>query len=133
MPASTSAADVRRLIYGGSTRSGYLSPADLVWFRANEPNLYLAAAAAAEAEAQQLVATGNRKVGDLEISYDNSSEWRALAKQLRIRGLVRISPYSGGISVSDKDSQAADTDYDAPSFKRGQFDNNSSTGGSTAY
>ena len=58
-----------------------------------------------------------------------AEHYRALAKSLRLQAAAKITPYSGGISVDDKDSQKDDTDYSKPPFELGQHDYNSlSTG-----
>jgi len=123
--ASTAAADIRRLIYGGSGSSGSLSTGDLEWFRSNNVNLYIGAAAAAGAEAAKAYASPTYKtVGDLSIGQSGIYlRYRALEKQLRAQGVRRIAPYAGGISVAGKDSDYADSDMVTPVFRVGQFDN----------
>lgn len=121
MPSSTSIAQVRRLIYGGSTRSGSLSTGDIGWFVDNNANIYLAASAAAAAEGQ-VAGGGRKKVGDLEIDEGAAGGWMDLSKTLRLRGIRSVSVYAGGISQSDKETQRADTDWDKPANRLGQFD-----------
>ena len=122
--ASTAAADIRRLIYGGSGSSGSLSTGDLEWFRSNNVNLYIAAAAAADAEASQYAGVASKQVGDLKLSYHAASDgYLALSKSLRAQGVRRIAPYAGGISVAGKTADYADTDMVPPVFQVGQFDN----------
>lgn len=120
MASSTQVAQIRRLIYGGSTRTGSLSTGDIGWFADNRGNIWLAAAAAAEAEGAYAGA-GRKKVGDLEIDEGNGG-WRDLAKSLRLQGLRSVKPYAGGISVSDKETQRSDSDYDQPAVRLGMFD-----------
>ena len=126
MTTSTKAHPIRRLLYGGSTRTGNLSTADLEWFIDDKPNVYLAASAAALSEAQNYAARGNRVVGDLEIDYVGQGGtvqvWQDLSARLRLQGIRTVKPYSGGISVTDKANREAQTDYDRPAFSREQFD-----------
>ena len=121
--ASTADSDaVRRLLYGGSTRSGSLSTGDIDWFVDTNSNLWLAASEAAMAEAG---AAGSgitrKKVGDLEIEY-SAGEWTSRSKTFRRRGIAKVSPYAGGISVADKASVESDSDRDRPEFYRGIHD-----------
>lgn len=128
---STSAADIRRLIYGTSTGTGSLSTADLLWFDSNNQNTYLAAAAAADAEAAVVAGAADKQVGDLRISYRGAAEaYKALSQRLRLQGVRRVAPYAGGISVAAKDTANADTDMVTPKFRTDQFTNpiSSSTG-----
>ena len=131
MASSTQIAQTRRLVYGGSTRSGSLSAGDVAWFFDNNANLYLGAAAAANAEQINAIAGGRKKVGDLEVDPSvTAAGWGALSKQLRLRGVRQVSPFSGGISRNQKAATETDADWDEPESRRGQFDYNSdSTGG----
>lgn len=120
--ASTADMNVmKRHLYGGSTRSGTLSTGDLGYYADNAPNLYIAASRAALAEAGASVG-GSKQVGDLKIDR-KAEDWHALSKRLRIEGVRSVKPYSGGISVADSDSQAADTDWRRGPFRVGRFDN----------
>ncbi len=135
MASSTDIAQMRRLLYGGSTRSGSLSTDDVAWFHDNNGNLYLAASEAANAEALNKAAQGDRKVGDLEIKFAGAGGavdfYTQLAKRLRLRGVRSTKPYVGGSSVGDKAAQNSDRDWDKPESKRGQFDYNSDSTGRT--
>lgn len=124
--ASTSDSDtIRRHIYGGSTRSGTLSTADIDWYADNYSNLWLAASEAANAEALKAMSGGKKKVGDLEIDVGaTAAAWNDLAKRLRVTGVRKggVSPFSGGISISDKTSNETDSDWDRTAGQLGQFD-----------
>lgn len=121
MASSTSIAQIRRLIYGGSTRAGTLSTGDIGWFADNSANIWLAASQAAAAEGAA-GGVGRKKVGDLEIDEGAAGGWLDLSKALRLRGIRSVSVYAGGISVSDKATQQADSDWDQPANKLGDFD-----------
>ncbi len=122
--------DLQRFLYGGSTRTGTLSTADLGSFADENPNIFLAAEQAAYAEMQEAIAGGRKKVGDLEVDPGAvAGSWQRLAKQLRLRGVRRgVKPYAGGISIDDRAAQERDSDWDRPESRRGQFDYD---GGST--
>jgi len=135
MASSTQIAQMRRLLYGGSTKTGSLSTDDVAWFFDNNVNLYLGAAQAANAEALVKAAQGDRKVGDLEISFAGAGGgvdfYTKLSKELRLRGVRQVKPFSGGISVDAKVAAEADSDWDRPESRRGQFDYNGGSTGAT--
>jgi hypothetical protein len=125
MASTEDTSSVRRYIYGGSTRSGSLSTADIDSYVDENSNTYLAAAAAADAEALLAMAGGKKKVGDLEIDVGATAPtWLALAKKLRVRGIRKggVTPFSGGISLNDKANNESDTDWNQTAGKLGQFD-----------
>lgn len=67
----------------------------------------------------------SQSVGSVSVSYsDRLEHYRGLLGRLRMRGPA-ITPYCGGISVSEKQSVDDDTDRDAPAFKRDMFDRKS--------
>ena len=121
MASSTDIAQVRRLIYGGSTRAGTLSTGDIGWFVDSAPNVWLAASEAAASEAAAY-GSGRKKVGDLEIEEGSAGGWLDLSRRLRRKGISSVSPYAGGISVSDKVTQDTDSDYSRPGNRLGMFD-----------
>ena len=122
--------DLQRYLYGGSTRTGTLSTADLGSFADENPNIFLAAEQAAYAEMMEAIAGGKKKVGDLEVDPGVvAGRWQTLAKQLRLRGVRQVKPYAGGVSIDDKRATETDKDWDTPESRRGQFDYD---GGSTA-
>ena len=124
--ASTADADtVRRLIYGGSTRTGTLSTGDINWFVDANPNVYLAASEAAFAEyAVEAGQPTNKAVGDISIGRSaDYLRYRELAQNLRRRGLRSVKPYAGGLTRSSKDTERDDSDRVPPAFAVGQFDN----------
>ncbi len=123
--ASTADADtVRRLIYGGSTRTGTLSTADVNWFVDNNPNVRLAASEAAMAEATLLASKPSRTVGDISIDYTGAiNNYRSMSADLRKSGLRSVKPYAGGLTRSSKDTERDDSDRVPPAFAVGQFDN----------
>ena len=143
-PAGSNRDLIRTLISDTNTSRQILSDEFIAYAVAQKPNVYLAASLCAETMVSSTAATSaylasnvtKKKVGDLELSYGGggsgtsaAEHYRALAKSLRLQAASKITPYSGGISVDDKDSQKDDTDYSRAPFELGQHDYNSlSTG-----
>lgn len=134
-PSTSNIDAVRFLTKDTSTGSAINSDEEIQWLIDTYPSIYLAAAAAADAIAGSYAdQASSKKVGDLSISYGGRAvEYTALAKSLRMQAALKATPFSGGISISDKDSQEADSDWDRPSFSRGMSDNYGSTGGLDDY
>jgi len=138
-PANVTTDAIRALIRDTSTSTAVnlLTDNEVAWLEADYPNVYYAAAAGAD-----MIASGKgdavfqKKVGDLALSMGApkagiAEQYRMLAARLRMTAASRgVKPYTGGISVSDKDTQRADTDWDQPAAAIGMNDYaNSSTGG----
>ena len=68
-----------------------------------------------------------RKVGDLVIKRSEASDiaddFRALAVRYGSMAAAGVSPYSGGRTISDKNTVEDDTDRVRPAFTRKLFDN----------
>ena len=117
-PATDTTDAVRLLIYDTST-GPLLTDAEVDWFIAQHANTYFAAAAAAGAIAasysDDII---EQKVGDLEWKKAGgvdgmSGQYRSLAAELRATGVrIGVAPYAGGISISDKDANLSDSDWD---------------------
>lgn len=90
----------------------------------NAGNAYSAAIACVEALISKYSRKVTKSVGDLSISYsDIVGNYRELLAGLRRRATVQIcTPYAGGISISDKQTDEADSDRTQPSFYRGMHD-----------
>jgi len=111
--------------------SAKLSDEEIEYLVDSNSHVLLAAAAAADAIAASYAADPtDKQVGDLRVSYGGGQpgSYQALAKQLRRQAARKASVgmYAGGISVSDKDTAAGDTDRVQPVFARGMNDH---TGG----
>ncbi len=134
-PGSRNIDAVRVLIQDTSTGSAVLQDEEIQYFIDQTPHLYLAAAEAAGAVAGHyagLARVDSKKVGDLQIVAGDAigtrvREYRNLADTLRRQAAMKATPFSGGISVADKDLQEADTDYDRPFAALGMHDNPAST------
>lgn len=127
--ASTADQDyVRILVYGGSTRSGTVSVADIGTVLDDSVNVYLAASRIALAEAANLARQTNLKVGDLSITRIGieAAQYRTLSKDLRKQGVRSVKPFAGGISQAQKDTNENNSDR-VSGFRIGMFDNPGST------
>ena len=129
---STSNTDAVRLeVQDTSTSSGLnvLTDVEITYFLNTEVNtLYAAAAAAETISAKGSNFITSKKVGDLmetagSGSISPSVMFRELAATLRMRANLSLKPFSGGISVSDKQNQESDTDWDKPAVRIGLHDN----------
>ena len=84
-----------------------------------------AAARAAEALAAKYVKIADEKqVGPLRLTYtEKAARFTTLAKSLWRRAAASsVAPYAGGISVSDKEANEANTDRVAPALSRDMMD-----------
>jgi hypothetical protein len=91
------------------------------------PNPFFAAAQAARGIAAKYSRKVSKRVGDLSINYsDLSKQFYSLANELQAQGeTMGMTPYSGGISRTDKQTVNANTDREKPPFRQKQFDNRS--------
>lgn len=127
-PAANTRDAVRFLLRDTVESQARISDEEIAWLLSeNGNNVYNAAIAGADNIASSFSSQARTKtVGALSITYEASAvEYRQLAKDLRLRRirLGSFIPYSGGISVSDKQTNQDDTDWDKPSFSRGMDDN----------
>lgn len=117
---------IRWLIQDVQSSRVLLQDAEIDWCQTLEANAYLSAALCCEV---LVVRAGNvkaRRAADLSLDYDPGF-YRGLAAQLRAKGMTAQVPYAGGISVSDKAAQDADTDRVPPTMFRGEFDHPGAT------
>ena len=115
---------VRILINDTSTANQNISDEFITYALADKPNAYLAASLCAGTIASQNTGTATKKrVGDLALWYDSkAADYRTLAKELRLQAASKVTPFSGGISVDDKDNQRDDADWDRPFAEIGMHD-----------
>lgn len=92
------------------------------------PNPIRAAAAGARQIAVRYAAKADKAVGDFRISYGQiSKNYLAIADRLDMEGATMgVTPYSGGISHTDRKNVSSNPDRVKPPFTRDQFDNRSS-------
>ena len=137
-PVNSDTDAVRMLIRDTSTAAPRLHDNEILFVVAENPNVWFAAAAAADiiagGESDSVV---TKKVDDLTLTRGGSGgiaqEYRSLAASLRHTGAVKGgTPFAGGISVTDKADQVGDADWDNPLISLGMHDNPAvsvSTGG----
>lgn len=134
-PSTNTSDELRLLIWDTSTSTGgeILSDTEVTYFLTSGANILYSAANAAETVAAKLVnSTGGPtsiKVGDLSQVFADqtlgtaSRLYKDRATQLRHQAALGLSPYSGGISISDKDTQLQDSDWNQPDMAIGMHDN----------
>lgn len=90
---------------------------------------YSAGAAAARSMGADFSRQTTKTVGKLKIAMAEASQhYFDLAEQLDKESQVHAGGgFAGGISISDKETQTDDTDWQGSFFERGQFDNVSSS------
>jgi len=124
-PAASTLDKVRWLIGDTDTSDQQLSDEEInaaLVVSGDDP--YTAAISCVEA----LIAKYSRKVtksmGDLSINYgDIVANYRSLLGDIRRRATLQLcTPYAGGISISDKQTDEADSDRVQPSFYKGMHD-----------
>ncbi len=116
---------VRFLIQDTASATAQLQDEEIDWLLTEAGgNVYRAAAAAAQTLASRYAADVDRSVsgaGGLSVSASQRfTQYTQLAAQLTARAAKkgRGVPFAGGISVSQKDAQAEDSDRVPPAFVR---------------
>lgn len=123
-PSSSDLDSVRFLVGDTDINDQQLQDEEINYLLAqNGNNVYLSAAAAANAIAAKFARLVDKSVGDLKLNFSQrQAAYATLAKELEVKGAQRVGvPYAGGISLSDKDKDQEDTDLVQPTFKRDQF------------
>ena len=133
-PATNARDSVRFLIGDTDTNDQLLNDDEIAWLNKEvtgsttaTTGLYGAAYRACITIASKFSREADKSVGDLSISaQQKATAYRALSKELK--GLASQTgatptPYAGGISVSDKQSNQEDSDIYQAWFESGQFDN----------
>lgn len=124
---------VRLLIGDINTNRQFISDEAIFTFISMEPNVWWAAAAAAEAVFRDVMAGGaeDQKVGETRIRMKNVNEYLNLSKFLRARGGTHMLPSAGGIYTADRENAQANTDLIQPNVEIGMhdIDNNSADRG----
>jgi hypothetical protein len=133
-PANVDRDKVRVLINDTSETTNSLSDETIAWLLSEHSNVWYAAAAACDLFAGTYAsAVSEKQVGDLKLKTgagDPAKQWHDMAKRYRTQAAVKgFKAYSGGISISDADSELADSDRPADQATVGMHDNDG--GGST--
>lgn len=84
-----------------------------------QSNDYLAAAAVCDAIVAKMSRRADMSTGNSSVSLSQQvAQYERKARELRRRSAVRTTPYVGGVSVSAKDTRAADADRTPAAFTR---------------
>lgn len=138
-PLNSNRDAVRLMIDDTSTGPQELSDNEIAWLIASHPDNWFAASAGAMMKAGKFADSArvnSKSVGDLNLAEGDAlgsrgREFRLLSEELRNMALRRgIKPAVGGISISQKETDLSDIDWDRPEFVIGQndFDGINSTG-----
>ena len=123
-PASSNRDAVRWLVGDTDTSDQLLLDREIDYAYAQEGSVKKAAALCARALAGKYARLCDKAVDDLRISYSQrQKQFWELSEKLDKEAATAagVSPYTGGISISDKDSVADDSDRVAPAFKVDQM------------
>jgi len=121
--------DAVRALLGDTSSTALLSDNEVAWLVASHPNVYYAASVGADMLfAKNAEAVVSKKVGDLSLLKGDASggvarNYKTLGEQLRLTAArMGVKGFAGGISVSDKDTQVGDSDWDNPGIGLGMHD-----------
>lgn len=122
---SGSTRDAVRLMIGDTDIDDQLiQDEEIAYFLDQEGTTHMAAARAADAIAAKFSRQADKKVGDLSIAASQRAKaYRDLAADLRSQASKFVTPFAGGISVSNKQSYEGDSDRVKPSMSRVVHDN----------
>jgi hypothetical protein len=113
---------VRFLVQDTKTTRQLVLDEEIDWVQTQEQNVYFMAAAICDSIVIRLGGMKQKRVGDLDITYDLNF-YKGLAVSLRSRGSFHQVPYAGGISIADKLAQEANSDAVRPRTTITEFDN----------
>lgn len=118
---------VRLLCGDTDTNNQLIQDEEIDFLLSENSGVYFAAAAACEAIAAKLADEADQKTGKIATWLTKRvDKFLEMAKRLReVASRTLGRPYAGGISISDKEDQEADTDRVVPAFKVGIMDNES--------
>jgi hypothetical protein len=117
---------VRRLIGDVNQSDQLLSDQEIRWAISEYSNEWLAAAECARNISAGFSTQIDIVQGELKTNYSQRAKaFATLARDLEQRGFTRggVTAYVGGISITDKQNQVADTDRVPPQFVLAMFDN----------
>lgn len=132
-PATSDVDAVRFWVSDRGPDSWQLSNEEIAYTLTLYPTPLLAAAAIANELAMKWALYVDKAVGDLKLSYSQRAKaYAALAQTLQSQAeQAGVSLYSGGTSLSDMATVAANSDRVPQPFSRGQFDIPGDTGPQT--
>lgn len=117
--------DQVRLLIGDTNADDYtLEDEEIDFFLSQEPNIYWAAAASANAYITKLEGAywEDQKVGETRLRSKRINELKGLIDQWRARGAAHMLPSAGGIYRSESEAMDQRTDLRKGDFYRGMDD-----------
>lgn len=135
-PANSDRDAVRLTIGDTDTTDQQLQDSEVSYYLTTYGSVGDASYYAAQALSAKYARKVDKAVGDLKISYSQRSErYAALADELKMQSANSgVGVYSGGRTVTNKETVEDDSDRVQPSFKRGQFSNpNTDADGNVAW
>ena len=114
---------VRLLLQDTSSTGATFGDSEIQFFIDTESNVFGAVALGAQTKAMKFGESVSKTVGKLKIELQQKQEhFRDLAKEYRDLSLTKgtVQLFAGGLSVSGKAAQRADTDRVDPKFTRDQ-------------
>lgn len=114
---------VRLLIGDTDSSDPQLQDAEIQYYLASEANTLMAASRSARAIAGRYSRKVDKAVGDLKITASQRyKQYDSLATELQNRGRLTQIPTAGGVLISDRDSNQADTSVEHTFIRRGMHD-----------
>ncbi len=122
-PAGSTLDEVRLLVGDTDVERAKLSDAEINHFLASEGGTMYAALQAARAILARLADRVTYATGRVSKSVsDQFTHYQEVVADLESRAQTSVAPYAGGISESDRETDAADSDLTQPYFTTDMLD-----------
>lgn len=117
-PSSSDRDQVRFIIQDTDSDDQLLQDEELDYLLTEEGNVTSASIRAAEILMAKFSRMCDEKVGQVSVSYSQKAEqYKRLVDQLKRRAAIKnVTPFAGGISESQKETEERDSDRVNPSF-----------------
>lgn len=123
-PSNSTKDKIRFMIGDVDEDEQLLQDSEINWVIEQHDSVWGAAAECCETIAAQFAKRVDVRTEDFNAGIGSKVDhYNALAKEFRRKDISAQKGYAGGISISDKESQKADSDRVSPRFKKGKFDN----------
>lgn len=121
-PSANNTDAVRFLVGDTNTSDQLVTDGEISYALAEEGGVIRAAVAICRAIAAKFSRQADKTVGKLSISMSQKAKaYNDLADRLQQKSSVLVTPYAGGLSVSEKETVAGDSDAMQPIFLRGMM------------
>jgi hypothetical protein len=123
-PSHSDNDEVRFLIGDTDTTDQQITDEEITYLVTREGSVFGAAVEACKSIAAKYARLVDKSVDGLSISFSQlQAHYSALSKTLSSKSSAKnATPYAGGISVTDRNTDEADSDRVKPVFVRGDFD-----------